>query len=120
MGWAARARWNGRPNRAWGERGNGIRVVACVNCGEYVGTLIRAFMQGGRQFYVHDFKSWHPVNKRCRVRFKERVDAEGIVERAKRLEGASRAVDPESHPEAAVGDRSVDGDVERRSGEAGQ
>jgi len=117
MGWAARARWNGRPNRAWGERGNGIRVVACVNCGEYIGTLIRAFMQDGRQFYVHDFKSWHLVNKRCRVRFKERVDAEGIIERAKRLEGASRAVDPAGDPSAADGSGDASGYVKGFAGE---
>lgn len=111
MGWASRTGHHGRPNRAWGWRPSGIRLVCCVNCGEYDGTLKKAFVKEGKQFYVHDMQVQHRANRRCRERFRDRADAEATIAKFRVLAGASGTVDTKGDQAAANGDRGASGDA---------
>ena len=104
MGWAARISFHGNMKR---REPTGVRVVCCANCGEYDGTLRRAFVHGGRQYYIHDFINQHRTNRACRVRYKERRDAERTIEAMRKLAGAEAGVDTPSDQQAASGDRNA-------------
>lgn len=104
MGWAARKGFTGKPNRAWGARSKTARrVVCCANCGEYVGTLRRAFVRNGIQFYLHDLNANHRANRACRVRFKERDDAIRTIEAMRKLAGDGAGVDSPGDAKAPDG-----------------